>query len=124
MSYKPGYDEKAIKESSKVPNISGKSPQENLHIEEANQRAVAESQNWLLAREHNGVGDSRQDLQDLGFAILGEEDLFYKINPPAGWTKETSGFWTSVKDASGTERISHFFKGAWYDTRAFLNIKA
>jgi len=86
---------------------------------------VAESETWLLARKHNmRQGDTRADLEALGFTVLGEaDDLFYKVQPPAGWTKETSGYWTTVKDASGKERISQFFKGAWYDRDAFLSIR-
>ena len=123
--YKPNYDEGTVRRESTQVNISGRSPQDNLFIEEAAQRSVAESEVWLLARKHNmRKGDTCDDLEAMGFTILGEaDDLFYKVQPPEGWTKETSGYWTIVKDASGNERISQFFKGAWYDRDAFLNIR-
>jgi hypothetical protein len=65
----------------------------------------------------------RESLEKLGFKVVGEhDDLFYEVVPPAGWTKTTSGYWTTVCDAAGTKRISQFFKGASYDREAFVNI--
>ncbi len=96
-------------------------------MEEATQRAVAENQKWQLAREvntheHGADRDSKAGLETLGFQVTGEtDDLFYQVIPPTGWTRKTDGFWTSVKDAQGVERISMFYKGAFYDRRAFLN---
>lgn len=122
--YKPNYDEDTIRKESQRVNISGRSPQENITIEESAQRRVAENATWLLARKQNTSREnSRASLEAIGFTILREaDDLFYEVQAPDGWTKETSGYWTTVKDASGKERISQFFKGAWYDRKAFLNI--
>lgn len=113
------------RQSVRQVNISGRSPKDNLSIEEAAQRRVAESETWLLARKHNmEIGNTKADLEALGFTVLGEaDDLFYNVQPPEGWTKETSGYWTTVKDATGKERISQFFKGALYDRDAFLSIR-
>ena len=124
-TYKPGYDEATIRKESTQVNVSGLSPRDNLSIEEGEQRRVAENETWLLARRHSMTQkNTYADLESLGFTILGEaDDLFYKVRPPTGWTKETSGYWTTVKDATGKERISQFFKGAWYDREAFLNIR-
>lgn len=97
-------------------------------MEEEAQRNVAEAEEWRLAREMNYVrgeyarGDSREELEAMGFTILGEDDLFYITTPPEGWTKATQGFWTYVHDKEGNERISMFFKGAIYDRRANLSI--
>lgn len=125
--YTPNYPSPEVE--SDVPNLSGKSPRQNVMIEEAAQRAVAESETWLLAKKINDYSQpgstSREALEALGFTILGNaDDLFYKVQPPDGWTKTTSGFWTTVLDEQGKERILQFFKGAWYDRDAFLNISA
>lgn len=53
MAYKPNYDEDAVAGSSQVVNVSGRSPRDNIRIEEAAQRAVATSEDWLLARKTN-----------------------------------------------------------------------
>lgn len=118
--YVPGSD---AEQESDVPNVSGMSPKANIEIEEAAQRRVAEDPNWLIARELNPQGDTREVLEGLGFEVLAEEgDLFYLVRQPSGWTKKTEGFWTTVFDETGKERLTQFYKGAWYDQRAFLNI--
>lgn len=119
--YVPGSDPDR---ESDVPNVSGMSPKANVEIEEAAQRRVAQDREWLLARElNNPRGNSRQLLESLGFEIVGQDgDLFYLVRPPAGWTKKTEGYWTTVYDEGGKERLTQFYKGAWYDQRAFLNI--
>lgn len=124
--YTPNYPNP--EEASDTPNVSGKSPRQNIMIEEAAQRAVAESEQWMLARRVNGrhmeTNDSRVGLEALGFTVKDSDDeLFYSVTPPSGWTKETQGFWTTVYDEEGNEQISMFFKGAWYDRDAFLNFR-
>ena len=95
---------------------------QNISIKEAEQRRIAESPKWQLAKRINPRGDSRAELEALGFKVVSESDeLFYEVEAPAGWQKSTSGFWTTVTDETGKKRISQFFKGAWYDRDAFLN---
>lgn len=87
---------------------------------------------WLPAKtgswperqtECGGGSDSRLILEEAGFQVVAEhDDLFYKVQPPQGWTKQTQGYWTYVYDPAGVERFSQFFKGAWYDRDAFLNV--
>lgn len=70
----------------------------------------------------DGQQSVKEKLEAMGFVVLEEHDnLFYSVQPPTGWTKETQGYWTYVKDENGNERISQFFKGAFYDRDAFLN---
>lgn len=121
--YQTEYTDDVIEGHSDVPNLSGRSPRENLRIEEGNQRRIAESEKWYLARRLNPRGDSKDCLQGMGFVVGEVSGLFYEVNPPSGWTKSTDGYWTSVLDCDGHERISQFYKGAWYDQDAFLNIK-
>lgn len=128
-TYTPNYPDP--EEESDKPNVSGMSPRANVEIEEAAQRRVAEDPTWLLARKLNSVGgqysrgDSRDVLEAIGFEVIGEDGtLFYQVRPPEGWTRMTEGYWTSVKDKDGKERMTMFYKGAWYDQDAFLNINA
>ena len=128
MTYKPNYTEEVIGKQSNKANLSGQSPQFILTGEESAQRAVAENEKWLLARKMNRMasrdGRAVKDiLEKMGFKVLSEhDDLFFEVQPPEGWTKETEGYWTTVKDKDGKERISQFFKGAFYDRDAFLNV--
>ena len=126
--YNPNYTDEGIGRLGAIPNLSGRSPQDCVSIEESAQRAVAESASWLVARKMNRMASDdnravKDILTELGFTAIAEhDDLFFSVQPPTGWTKETQGYWTTVKDADGKERISQFFKGAFYDRDAFLNI--
>ncbi|MBS3071523.1 hypothetical protein J4408_00875 [Candidatus Pacearchaeota archaeon] len=125
--YTPNYNDLEV-----VPDLmtsTGRTARENVRIEEGRQRVVAELSTWLLAKKVNHDGkkycreDSRQILNELGFRILGEEsDLFYSVEPPKGWERSTEGYWTKVIDENKRERIQQFYKGAFYDREAFLNI--
>ncbi|MBI2575196.1 hypothetical protein HYV82_04905 [Candidatus Woesearchaeota archaeon] len=63
--------------------------------------------------------DSKPTLEELGFQILNPSgDHLYEVRPPQGWTTETQGFWTYMKDQSGVRRIQQFLKIG--DGKAFL----
>lgn len=121
--YKPNYTPEEIQAERDTPNQSGLSARQNVTIEEAAQRRIALSEQWMLAREINGAGDSKETLERLGFTNLTISDgsLFYTATPPEGWSKSTSGYWTEIIDADGKKRAMQFYKGAWYDERAFIN---
>lgn len=129
MAYKPNYDNNAIgKESTKV-NISGQSPRTCVSIEERAQRLVAEDPTWLMAKKIVSLRgkyahvDSKVELEGVGFTdLVPRDDLFYSATPPEGWTKETEGYWTTIYDNNHVERMSQFFKGAFYDMHAELSI--
>jgi len=117
----PGHDD-----LKKVPDTltpTGFTSRQLAYLEEKSQRAVAENSEWLLAKK-GGLSDTdtRKELEKLGFVILGEADLFYKVQAPNGWTKVTEGFWTTVLDDKGNERMHQFYKGALYDRDAFIDI--
>jgi hypothetical protein len=120
--YKPGTNPEDVSEGTTPMGFTSR---QLVGMEELAQRSVAESEKWLLARKHDRFSsDTRQALEQLGFTIVREaNDLFYEVVPPSGWIKETNGYWTTVRDAEGKERISQFYKGAIYDRDAFLNIK-
>lgn len=85
---------------------------------------------WLLAREERYVEDrkenkrdSRKTLEQLGFNVLDEaHKLFYRVQPPHGWTKTQRGYWTDVWDVEGKERITQFTSRAPYLDESFLRI--
>lgn len=126
--YVPNYPTFDIEKQSNVVNVSGHSPRECVAIEEESQREVAESEKWLIARNlinfRGGADkDSYEELEKLGFTMfVVYDELFYSCTQPKGWTKETEGYWTKIKDEKGVERISQFYKGAFYDRSAHISI--
>ena len=122
--YTPSIDQAAVGSASDQPNASGYSPRYLLNQEASAQRAVAESEKWLIAcRTNMGCKDSREALEKLGFKVVsGPKNLFYEVEPPKGWTKSTNGYWTTVCDETGAKRFTQFFKGASYDYDAFVNL--
>ena len=119
--YHPGPGHNDLSKIPDSPTYTRFTSRECAIIEESNQRAVAENPEWLLAKS-NRDGDSRKILVGLGFVILGEQDLFYRVQAPKGWTKVTEGFWTTVLDDKGNARLSQFYKGAFYDRRAHIDV--
>jgi hypothetical protein len=115
-------------ESNRI-NASGLSGRDNVIIENAVQQQVAVSEDWLIARRVNGhfmnTNNSETGLKFLGFTGIKEDrdPLFYRVTPPKGWTRQTSGYWTTVYDEKGVERMTMFYKGAWYDQDAFVNFR-
>lgn len=86
--------------------------------EESRQKKVAENPDWLLAKKNEINRDSRKTLEELGFQILEEDKLFYKVKPPEGYTRSTEGYWTKISDERGRLVFEQFFKAAEWDTRA------
>lgn len=121
--YKPTCDVRSVPDSI---TPMGRTSRELITIQEDEQKRIAENSTWLLARRINMGGDSRRSLEKMGFNVATSpssmDALFYETQPPKGWTKTTSGYWTTVRDKNGNERISQFYKGAIYDRDAFLNI--
>lgn len=56
--------------------------------------------------------------------VFGEQvdDLFTTVQLPKGWAKKATdhSMWSKVIDERGRERISVFYKAAFYDLRAFM----
>ena len=125
MTYNPKYDRDAIQKMSDTVNLSGLSARENVSIEESAQKRVATNPQWLIAREILHSDESAETvLAAMGFTDIKEHNqLFVTATPPDGWTKSTEGYWTTILDADENERISQFYKGAWYDERAFMSVR-
>lgn len=88
-------------------------------LEDALQSRVATNEQWHLATMDGDQEDTAERLISLGFEIVEKSGLFYKVKPPTGFTKETEGYWTTVKDGE-KKVIMQFYKAAPWDTRAFL----
>jgi hypothetical protein len=68
------------------------------------------------------------DLIALGFT-LGEphasDPMFRPATLPAGWSKKGTdhSMWSQVVDEHGRKRLSIFYKAAFYDRDAFINVQ-
>lgn len=68
---------------------------------------------------------NEQVLIDLGFVFLEEDgDLFIKAVFPKGWKMKPTdhSMWNTIFDDKGRERISVFYKAAFYDRHAHLHL--
>lgn len=70
---------------------------------------------------------TQEQLQSLGFEFLGEvpdDELFQYVKLPEGWMKKSTNhsMWSILVDEKGRERASIFYKAAFYDRDAFLNM--
>jgi hypothetical protein len=83
------------------------------------QLEVAIGKEWLLAKKNWLKEDSRALLEGKGFTIIGEkDDLFYKVEHPEGWHRETEGYHMKVINATGTQIFDQFCKLAPWDKQA------
>lgn len=93
--------------------------------EKAGQRQLVHSDR--LPADLNG--DERADFEALGFQ-LGDPDpadpLFLPATLPDGWRKEDAAhdMWSYVVDELGRRRVGVFYKAAFYDRKAHMNIKS
>jgi hypothetical protein len=65
-------------------------------------------------------------LQKFGFKFHGlvpGDEMFTYVTLPPGWQKKPSGhsMWSHIVDDKGRERLSIFYKAAFYDRDAFYN---
>ena len=91
--------------------------------EKQGQRELVESTD-LPSRLNGGSDD---DFIALGFAF-GEpharDPLFRPATLPEGWRREGSGhaMWSYILDEKGRQRVSIFYKAAFYDRDAFMSL--
>ena len=68
-----------------------------------------------------------EKLRSWGFIIgeiIPDDPIFRSVQLPSGWKKKGSDhdMWSSVVDEADKERISVFYKAAFYDRSAFMRI--
>lgn len=70
--------------------------------------------------------DAKEQYEKMGIKVLGkEDDLFYRVALPDGWEIRATdhSMWNNVFDNNGRNRISFFYKAAFYDRDAFSNFE-
>lgn len=79
---------------------------------------------WKFDRDKYNV-TPKEYLTSLGF-VFGEkqDDMFINVALPEGWTMEPTdhSMWSYVNDSNGRERLSIFYKAAYYDRSANFGI--
>lgn len=70
---------------------------------------------------------SRDEFEALGFtfgAPVDGDDMFVRATLPEGWTRKGSehAMWSYIADERGIDRVAIFYKAAFYDRDAFMNI--
>lgn len=94
------------------------SPDGILAAEAQGQRDLVETE--ILPKDTQAHQDA---YEKLGIAVLGDfDDIFYKVQLPAGWNKQATGhsMWSKLLDDKGRERASIFYKAAFYDRHAHI----
>lgn len=87
----------------------------------------AQGQKQLVASQVMPTKSPWDDLVGLGF-VKGEpvdgDDLFVNATLPAGWTKQGTdhSMWSKIVDERGFERVSIFYKAAFYDRDSFAQV--
>jgi hypothetical protein len=79
-----------------------------------------------LPKEINS-GGTKEELERMGI-VFGEivDDLFINVTLPKGWKIEASdhSMWSDLIDDKGCVKASIFYKAAFYDRKAFININS
>lgn len=78
-----------------------------------------------IPQEFSKTLDSEEYLEmmykELGVQIIEEfDDLFYSVSLPDGWTTDSNGYWTYVKDNDGNTIIEYFYGSNFYDRDAYV----
>ncbi len=99
-----------------------------IERQEAREQALMVA-NIRLPKEYSGdYKDSlttRSIFETLGIKVLGgADDLFWNVELPEGWklVPTDHSMWSKLVDPEGRERISVFYKGAFYDRRAYISL--
>lgn len=92
------------------------------------ERSEARGQKLLINSEtlpHKFNSGTREQFEKMGI-VFGEkiDDIFSFVILPQGWKKVATdhSMWSKLLDDQGRERASIFYKAAFYDRDAFLNI--
>ena len=80
----------------------------------------------LVPRELAKEFDSEEFLEliyrNLGIQIMEEQDdLFYRVQLPNGWTTTRDGYFNSVKDSQNNTILTYFYDSKFYDREAYVS---
>lgn len=120
------FDEErmAEKERRKTMYVAGPIETKEDEQEQSNQEFVAARRPWLVAKTDQTGKDVGDLLKKLGFKVkvATTTPYFYEVNEPQGWTKMTNNYWTEIKDESGNVVLNQFYKGAYHNERAHVQL--
>jgi len=82
----------------------------------------------LPAKINSGGSETKSEYEKLGIKVIGVskgDNLFLDVELPEGWKVQptTHSMWSNLLDDKGNEIASIFYKAAFYDMAAFINIK-
>ena len=91
--------------------------------EEKGQEELVQSQ--VLPTKYNG--DNKEDFEKIGIKfgeVCDGDPMFQEVTLPDGWKKVASdhSMWSKLVDDKGRERASIFYKAAFYDRDAHMNL--
>lgn len=96
---------------------------------EIRDQGITEDMEWeekLNIERENNKKWTKEQYEKMGIKIINENDnLFFNVTLPDGWkVKPTDhSMWNEVIDNNDRRRISFFYKGAFYDRKAFSNFE-
>lgn len=87
----------------------------------------AQGQTDFVASETLPVACPREQLESLGFVFgAAADDIFIHVQFPEGWKKEPTehSMWSNLLDDKGRKRGGIFYKAAFYDRSANMNLNS
>lgn len=79
----------------------------------------------LTIKKQNNFLYTKQKYEEMGIVILGDhDDLFYNVQLPDGWRIENTDhpMWNVLLNEKHEEVSTFFYKAAFYDRNAFINL--
>lgn len=89
---------------------------------------ITDSMEWKeeeKIKTQNIIEYTRQQYEKMGITIVEEyDDLFWTVILPDNWKTESTGhsMWNNLFDDKGRRRANFFYKAAFYDRDAFINL--
>lgn len=80
-----------------------------------------------LPKDINDRNITRKTLEDMGIVFGNDaDDLFVNVTLPAGWKKVATdhSMWSELKDEKDRKRAMIFYKAAFYDRSAHMNLSS
>lgn len=92
------------------------------------ERSEAQGQREFVASDTLPIDlKDKESFESLGFVfgkVVENDPLFQYVTLPKGWKKQSTdhSMWSKIVDQDGNERVSIFYKAAFYDRRAFASL--
>jgi hypothetical protein len=107
--------------------IMGGNPNAILAQEAQGQQSLVGSDTLPTDMGRHSDYDTKAILEAAGVRFLGVvegDEMFQYVELPGGWVKKPTdhSMWSNLVDDKGRERASIFYKAAFYDRRAHINL--